>query len=292
MFYRTNAQTIADGLMMPQHKFCTGLIYTYDQFENYWEGTSKRNNLNIGEISTQSLLWAGSYGITDKLNVIAMLPYIKTKASDGTMVGMHGIQDLTLSLKYYVYELSINQLSFKSFIVGSFSSPVSNYTPDYLPLSIGLGSTNIGGRLTSFLHLKEKWFINGSGGYTWRSNVFLDRPSYYSENILYMSNEVNMPNVFDLFISTGYLHKGLQAEIFFNRLNTLGGGDIRKQDMPFVSNKMNFSKTGILIMYYLPKVKGLAVRGSISTTVAGRNVGQSNTIMGGLLYTFDFSSKN
>jgi hypothetical protein len=52
---------------------------------------------------------------------------------------------------------------------------------------------------------------------------------------------------------------------------------------------MNYSKVGGLVMYYLPWIKNLAARGVVSYTVAGRNVGQSTTVMGGLMYTFYFS---
>jgi hypothetical protein len=69
----------------------------------------------------------------------------------------------------------------------------------------------------------------------------------------------------------------------------LGGGDIRRQDMPFVSNKMNASKVGGLIMYYLPWPKYLAVRVSGNYVVAGRNVGQTTSLTGGLMYTLFFT---
>jgi hypothetical protein len=61
--------------------------------------------------------------------------------------------------------------------------------------------------------------------------------------------------------------------------------------MPFVSNNMDFDKAGLLVMYYLPKPKGLAVRGSGTYTLAGSNVGQSTTWMGGLLYTIHLTKK-
>ena len=98
-----------------------------------------------------------------------------------------------------------------------------------------------------------------------------------------------MYNVWDLTTMAGYYKNGLQAEAFYSQQNTLGGGDIRRQDMPFVSNRMNFQKVGALVMYYLPVPKGLAVRASYSYTIDGRNVGQSSTYLAGILYTFHFS---
>ncbi len=65
-------------------------MYTHDQWTDYWEGELKRDNGNIGKVTTQSLMWVGNYGITNKINVIAMLPYIKTKASHGYPSGYGG----------------------------------------------------------------------------------------------------------------------------------------------------------------------------------------------------------
>lgn len=285
------AQTLTDGLMMPKNNFCTGLMYMNDQWTDYWEGELKRENGNIGKITTQSLMWFGNYGITDKINVIAMLPYVKTKASMGTLHGMEGIQDLSLAVKYNFWGKKFEKSAFNAFAVLNFSTPLSDYTPDFFPLSIGTQTTNLMYRVNARFSIEQGWFINGSAGYTWRSNTTLDRPSYFDGNDFYISDEVKMPNVFDVFGSIGYQKGGIQAEVNYMQQNTLGGGDIRRQDMPFVSNRMNYQKVGLLLMYYLPKPKNVAVRGSAMYTVAGRNAGQSTTFLGGILYTFHFAKQ-
>ena len=68
------AQTIDDGLMMPRKQLCTGFVYMHDSWDRYWEGPLERGNGNIGTLTTQSVSWMGAYGVTDRLNVIAMLP--------------------------------------------------------------------------------------------------------------------------------------------------------------------------------------------------------------------------
>ena len=75
----------------------------------------------------------------------------------------------------------------------------------------------------------------------------------------------------------------------FSQQRTTGGGDIRRQDMPFVSNRMNFSKVGGMVMYPIPKLQGLAVQLSYAYTLNGRNVGQATTFTAGLLYLFGSS---
>lgn len=284
-----SAQTITDGLMMRRHDLCTGVLYTHDQWRSYWEGSLKRENGNVGKLTTQSYTWVGNFGITDRLNVIAMLPYVKTKASQGTLHGLEGLQDISLSAKYNFYQKAIGTGKLRTFAVATVSTPVSSYTPDFYPLSLGSATTNLSWRLTANYRFTSGIYVNASGAYTWRSNTKLDRPAYYTDGALYLTDEVKMPNVFDYLVHVGYVKDGIQAEVQYMRQNTLGGGDIRRQDMPFVSNRMNYSKVGALVMYYLPKPQGLAVRGSIMTTVAGRNVGVSTTVLGGLLYTIHFS---
>jgi Putative MetA-pathway of phenol degradation len=285
------AQTLTDWLIMPKKDFCTGILYTSDQWKDYWEGSLKRDNQNIGTITTTHITWFGNYGLTDKINIIAMLPYIKTSASGGTLTGLEGIQDLTLGVKYNLVKKEIGRGNFSAFGVGSFSTPLTHYTPDLLPLSIGMASTTVSGRLTANYILNSGWYANASAGYVWRNNVSLDRPSYFTDGTIYYTNQVWMPNQITAIYSIGYYKNALQTEINLTSQNTLGGGDIRRQDMPFVSNRMNFLKVGAVVMYYLPKPKGLAVRAQFSYTVSGINVGQATALTGGLFYTFHFAKK-
>lgn len=288
---RLGAQTIDDGLMMPKKNLCTGFLYSYDRWDQYWEGSLKRVNGNIGTVTTQAVTWTGNYGITDRLNVIALVPYVWTGASQGVLHGMSGFQDLTAALKYNLLETAFTSRgTLRAIVVASAGTPMTDYVADFQPLSIGLHARRFSGRFTLFFQAKAGWFLNGSAAYTWRGNVTLDRPAYFTDNQLFLTNQVAMPDVFDYTISAGYMKPDgrLQIPISFSQQDTRGGGDIRRQDAPFVSNKMNFSKVDALVMYYLPKAKNLALRVSGTYTVDGRNVGQATTVTAGLLYTFHF----
>jgi len=284
----THGQTITDGLMMPKNTFCTGFLAGQDQWKNYWEGGLKRDNQNIGTLTSRSLTYMGVYGLTNKINVMAVLPYINNSASGGTLVSLGGIQDLTVAAKYNFLTQELGKDKFKLFATGSLSTPLTNYTPDLLPLSIGLQSTTLSGRFTANYNFNHSWYLNGSAAYTWRSNISLDRPSYYTDGQLFLTNKVQMHDVFDFIVDAGYHKNALQAEVYFTVQNTLGGGDIRRQDMPFASNRMNASKVGALVFYYLPWPANLAFRATGSYIVAGRNVGQSTSLMAGFMYTFYF----
>src|SRR5579859_7735415 len=178
---RLVAQTpmITDGLMVPKGDLGNGVFYGMDSWKNYWEGTLKRDNQNIGTLTTQSASWMGVYGLKEKVTLIGLLPYIWTNASSGTLHGMKGFQDIILAAKYNYFNKEWNQNAIRFFALGSYSMPVTNYTPDFLPLSIGLGCKSVSGRLTATYSHNKVWTFTASGAYTWRSNIFLDRPSYY-----------------------------------------------------------------------------------------------------------------
>ncbi len=136
-------------------------------------------------------------------------------------------------------------------------------------------------------HARPGWFLNGSTAYTWRSRVQLDRPYFYTNDQFVMSDQVDMPNAFDYVASGGLMRPGLMATGFLAQQRTLGGGDIRRQDMPFVSNRMNFLKIGGMVMLPIPRLRILQAQVAVSHTFDGRNVGRSTTITTGLFYKFD-----
>jgi hypothetical protein len=280
---------MTDEVMMPKQDLCTGFVYEHDRWSNYWEGTLKRDNQNIGAVTTQAVNWMGVYGITDRINAIAMVPYVWTSASQGTLRGMSGLQDLTVALKYNFLSTALGPNgAFKAFAVGTYGTPLTDYTPDFLPLSIGMASPSFSGRATLNYTARNGLYINASGAYTWRGNVTLDRPAYFTDGALYLSDQVKMPGAVDFVMSVGYVKGRLQVPISFSSRNTQGGGDIRRQDMPFVSNRMDLSRLDATVMYYLGRPKDLALRGAVAYTLDGRNVSQSTTFLAGFLYTFHF----
>ena len=281
------AQTVDDGLLMPRGALGTGVLYAHESWSEYWEGALKRDNGNIGTVTTQSVTWMAGYGVTDRLSVMAMLPYVWTSASQGPLQGLHGLQDITLTAKYRLLSTpSAERGTLRALVVGVAGTPASHYTPDFLPLSIGLASPQFSGRFTLNFQANQGWFVTGSAGYTWRTKVKLDRPAYFTDGQLVLSDEVAMPNVFDYTVSAGYQHGRLCIPISILRQRTLGGGDIRRQDMPFVSNRMDFVKVDGMVMYSFPAPQELGIRLGASRTVSGRNVGQATTLRGGLFYTF------
>ena len=287
-FQKSFSQTDIDGLMMQKKFFCVGPSAGYSSWKNYWEGTLKRENLNMGRVSTTNFMLMGNYGITNNLNVLFGLPYIKTKASAGQMAGQKGLQDLSLWIKWVGYKKHIAHGDLQAILIGGYSTPVTNYSPDILPLSIGLHSKAATIRLMAD-YQRGHWFGTASWSYVARSNVKLDRFTYYTTEMHY-SNEVKMPDASQWNFRVGYRSETIIAEILLDKWTTLGGFDMPRNGSPFVSNKMNATRIGLNIKYETP-LDGLSIIVNGSNTLAGRNVGQATGFNAGIFYIMDFSKK-
>ncbi|MDE3234607.1 MAG: hypothetical protein KGO81_01540 [Bacteroidota bacterium] len=282
------SQTTDDAIMMGKNNLCSGLMYSHSSWDHYWEGTFKRDNQNLGTVSTQMLAVMGNYGVSSKLNILFGLPYVQTQASAGTLHGMKGVQDLSLWVKWMPVEKDLGKGTFSLYLLGGASAPTHNYVVDYLPLSIGLKSKTLSAKLMLDYQLNN-FFVTGSETYTYRSNITIDRSSYYDNTDLILSNEVQMPDVNTIQLRTGYRSDRLIAEALITDMKTLGGFDIRKNDMPFPSNQMNITTIGTNFKYEIQKVLGLSLTGGANYVIAGRNVGQATGFNIGVFYILDFT---
>ena len=289
-FGSSRAQTVDDDMLFARHELVSGLSYSSDRWDEYWEGTLKRRNGNIGTLTTQIAQWHAGFGLTERLSVLAAVPYVWTHASAGVLHDMEGFQDATLAGKYRLFDEPFTQHgSLRALVAVAGSAPLSDYTPDFLPLSIGTHSKRVTTRLTVSFRATPGWFVAGSTAYTWRDNVKLDRSAYFTQNRLFQTNEVEMPNVVDWSLRAGYVRNGLQATLIHTTQRTQGGGDIRRQDMPFVSNQADFSELGAMVSYALPRLPALELQLAYAYTLGGRNVGQSSLLTTGFAYHFDLA---
>ena len=129
-------------------------------------------------------------------------------------------------------------------------------------------------------------YVSGTMAYTKRHDLTLDRPYYYTDGQLFLTDQVDMPSVANDSVSVGYLKHDLNTNVSYSRQRTQGGGDIRRQDLPFVSNRVNFSRVSAMAMHPIPWVHALSAYGSVARTLDGRNVGKSTTIAAGVLYSY------
>ncbi|MEY4954880.1 MAG: hypothetical protein RI981_965 [Bacteroidota bacterium] len=274
-----NAQMPHDGIYMNKKLACGAVIYGNSSWTNFWENQLFRDNKNIGRLTTESVSAMLAYGITKKLNVIAVVPYVRTHASKGNLMGQEGLQDASLWLKAKGY--SSHGLTLHG-VVG-LSVPVSNYVPDFLPMSIGIGSKALITRGMISYDLPKHLYLNSSIAYQMRSNVRADRDGYLAGSRFYNTSDVAVPDAFDAALRLGYLKKDNQLELFAEHFSCIGGDHIRRNDMPFITNDMTMTSVGV---YGKFQPKTLGVNAKVAYVVDGQNVGQSFSLSVGVLYQF------
>jgi hypothetical protein len=274
---KAKAQMPNDAIYMPKKTACVAVMYGSSSWNQYWENTLFRQNLNMGTHTTQNIMGMAAIGVTDKFNVIIGLPYVWTKTSAGNLMGQKGLQDASAWFKYKMIDkagLSLNAA------VGA-SIPVSNYVPDFLPMSIGLQCKTLAGRLIAQYHHQSGMYLVGHASYTYRSNIKVDRDAYQADGKVYNTNQVRVPNATDASARLGYMKKAIQAEIYIDRFACVGGDNIRRNDMPFPTNNMQATTAGFYGKFQ-PKKVGFNIR--YSQVLSGLNVGKSSSYSAGLLY--------
>ncbi len=285
------AQTETDGLMMPKKMLCLGGIYQNSTWNDYWEGTFKRENLNLGTVTTNTFMFMPNYGITDELNLLVGANYVTTNASAGTLLGQKGFQNISFTLKFKALEKKNKKSTFSLIGLAGFTVPMSDYNPDYLPLSLGLGCKEGIFRIMGDYQY-GKFTATLSGAYIRRGNIKIDRDAYFTNDEYIYSNEVIMPDVITNTMRIGFRSNQFVADIAYENMITLGKiFDITRNNMPFPSNTMNQSKIGINGKFNFKKPNGLALVGGYTKVLEGRNVGQAKTFYTGIFYVLNFNKK-
>lgn len=280
------SQTMTDGVFMSKKTFCGGIVQQQDRFSEYWEGTTLRINRNMGTMKGNMTGAMGSYGITTRLNLLASVPYIATKATAGTSSGFSGLQDLTLALKYNLYDTK--NFTFIASVGGSL--PLTDYVAHH-PFAIGTQSKTVFGR-TIVRFLNEKgWTATANAAYTLRSNIEIDAHNYYTDRNI-NSNEVFVPNLLQFGARGGYYTYRFAAEALLEHSAAQGGFDIRRNDVMFpAANRQIGTRVGIFTSYRIKPLGDLQVVASVMQTVAGRNVGKALSVGGGLMYIIESKKK-
>lgn len=283
----TYAQTPVDALMMNKGQLCLAAIYGHESWDEYWEGTLKRDNGNIGTLTRQSVTPMFALGLSDRVNIIGALPWVSTEASQGQMRGVSGLQDLGLWIKARAYVKETGNGVFTIHTTLGVMFPVSNYLADYVPFSLGLGCPDFSMRAILEQRLDKGLYVRGNAAYLVRGNATIERDYYYTTHGVY-SEEVDMPNAMSYAITLGswFFDNALSVEATYDGLNSFGGFDIRRQEPGFPSNKMVFTRIGARVHYYLPFVPGLGIIAEGTQVLSGRNFGQSTGFSTGITYQF------
>ena len=281
------SQGVIDGFMRGKGHTTAALSYAREQYDTYFVGGTSTQNPNLGVIVTRSATLFAATGLSNKLDVIINLPYIKADADQGYWQDQKGLQDGGLYLKYQPYKRQLGELGEASVILaGGFSTPLSRYVAD-APVAIGHHSTNLDGRVLAQFKLKQGLFVAAQAGYIYRSRVKLDRDAVdIAPDVqgYYYGHQAQVPDALDYSAKIGYAGI-VYADAWLNRQDARGGTNIGP-GVPFPSNGVSYTRTGFSLFSQLPFYKAVGLGFGGSYTLNGKNVGKATRYSASIVYNF------
>lgn len=289
------SQSPSDAIMMKSRQACVLLDYNYSSFNNYWEGELKRENQTIATVYRHSILPMVAIGIFDQLNFYVGVPFIKTASTNpngGKFAGVSGFQDLTMAFKYRLLFKELNSGALSALATVGFSTPITNYLPDYMPYSIGLGAPELSYRAIFQYKLNSGWYLRTTGSYLWRGYAEAEREYYYNDGSYYTS-WMDVPNAISIagVVGKWFSKDKLQIELNYFSSISLSGDDIRAYNAAQPTNDVDMGGVGLFVHYFFPQINGLGVVAYQNHTLWGRNSAQLNTTGIGITYFFNYLNK-
>jgi hypothetical protein len=237
------------------------LSYTHESYDQFWVGTAKLSVPDIGTTTTTSFaLWL-RYGLTDRLAVIANVPYIEV-TSDG-LAGFEdsGLQDLSGLLVFKALESgSANRHRLVVGVGGR--TELSDYQANS-PVSIGDGTTDV--LLRAVYQFEHRGF-------------------YLAQQVGYDLRGGDAPDGLPLYTEVGNTWGRFTLDGFYLRYVARGGTDIGDPGFTFPSNKDETVRIGAKVFARVSDVFGVFASGF--STLDGRNSGDATGYSLGITYRF------
>ncbi len=276
--FLSQAQSPVSSFMSGKGNGAIALSFTAEQYDNVFlvptdvEGVPVFNEVDVNSVSLY-----GSYGISDRLDVVASLPYISAKGNASQAVldelgyenTRDGVQDLSVFLKYNPFNAKIGSSELRFIVAAGLKTPLGNYKVDE-----GLQSIiAIGNRATSFNGLAIAQFRTQSG-------IFLGTQAGYS----FRNGEV--PNALLGEIKAGYSNSHIYVDAWYAGQVSDGGVNILGEGFVgfFPATDVSYTRAGITV--YVPIAGGFGISAGASKFLTGRNVGESTGFSGSVVYSF------
>ncbi|NRS89490.1 hypothetical protein HNQ02_002421 [Flavobacterium sp. 7E] len=273
-----HSQSPISGFMQGKGKGNISISYSSEKYDEVYFIPEKVDGVpvfNETKISSTSIY--ATYGITDQVDVVLVLPYVTAKGSATeevlTNLGLEnerkGFQDVSVFVKYSPFNFDFGTSSLRLIGALGLKTPLSNYKVEEGFQSI----IAIGNRSTT---------VSTTGMAMFRMDSGIFASAQLAGN--YASNDV--PNSYATELKVGYAARLFYGDIYIANQKSTGGVDIFGEGFAgyFPITKVNYTKIGIDL--YTPIYKEIGVSAGASTLVAGRNIGKSTGFYGGLVYKF------
>ncbi|MEM7548688.1 MAG: transporter [Bacteroidota bacterium] len=245
------AQNLINGFSVGKGNFNFSSSYTYETFDELIVEDEVRDiSTTLGEFDVNSISLYGEYGITDRLDVIATLPYIITIADNGMReIREEGFQDMSLFLKYAFYRRDTENTSLNVVGAVGYSFPVSDYDPT---TSVNIGTHTNNARLAL------------AGINRWKSGFFAEISSEYA-----IRNE-GAPNLLSGHAKVGWLNDKFYTHVWYQFSECFNGSVLGQPERNYQDLNTDAQRIGVLVAYKV--IPRLSVFTGAGTFLNGENI--------------------
>ncbi|NHN27393.1 hypothetical protein FIA58_017065 [Flavobacterium jejuense] len=272
------SQSPISGFMQGKGKGNISLSYSSEKYDKVYFIPEEVDGVPVfNEVKISSTSIYGTYGVTDQIDVILVLPYITAKgsASQEVLTNLNienerkGFQDVSIFVKYNPFYFDFGSSSLRLIGALGLKTPLSNYKVEEGVQSI----IAIGNRSTT---------ISTTGMAMFKMNSGVFASAQLAGN--FASKEV--PNSIATEVKLGYAASAFYVDGYLANQKSTGGVDIFGEGFQgfFPITKVNYTKIGLNA--YVPVYEDLGIAAGASTLVAGRNIGKATGFYGGMVYKF------
>lgn len=279
-----SAQGPIGGFFSAKGEGSVTVSYTYTQYDQFYVADNKMDGAGMyGEISQDIYSLYAKYGITDRLTVVAIIPYIdatgkdRNEGFDGPLRD-DGFQDFSLWAKYRPFSADFEGGRFDGLVAAGVSIP-DGYEPGGI-LSLGSGAFATDLKLGGQLNLDGGFFATFIAGYSLRGNAESELPGLEGRDL-------DVPNAINLMGKVGYAASRFYVEAWIFNQNSTDGIDIGGEGFSmgnFPETEVDYTSIGASV--YVPIAAGFGASVGYGTTIDGRNIGDASYISGGITYNF------
>lgn len=251
-----------NGFLPARGEGAVAISYTAESYDEFWVGETKVQEPALGEVETTSLsLWT-RWGLTDRLALVANLPYVEVSTDGFAGFEDDGLADLEALLLFRALERSSGAVRHRLVAGAGVRTPASDYEGN-APVSLGDDTTDV---LLRLVYQLER------GGF------------YLSQQVGFDSRSDDAPDGFPLYTEVGYTVGSITFSGSYSRLFADGGTDIGEPGFTFPSNQEEYERVGAkLFGRFTDRIGGSL---SAFTTLDGRNTGETTGASAGLVLSF------
>lgn len=224
-----------------------------DSYDQFWVGENKIDSPpGLGEIETTSLSLWSRFGLTDRLALVATVPWIDVDSDGADMLDDSGLQDATVLVQYQLASTTRGASRHTFAVGGGLRTPVSDYEGN-APVSIGDDTTDALARLV-YLYQRGRLYLSTQVGYDVRGG--------------------DAPDGGPLAVTLGWTAGRTTVSGTYFSYFASGGTDIMEPGFTFPSNEEEVERLGLKLYTRLARGFGLSL--AAFTTLDGRNTGDTD----------------